>query len=84
MNWRLLVDLEVIAFPDSLRPSARRRILDHFQRIQKAPTQSRDYQEKDEVGRTVDISVQGGIAIHYWTDHADQHIKVLAIHPADR
>jgi hypothetical protein len=84
MNWRLLVDLEVVAFLDALRPSARRRIPDHFQRIRSAPSQSSDYQEQDETGRTVDISVQPGLAVHYWIDHADPHIKVLAIHPADR
>jgi hypothetical protein len=31
----------------------------------------------------VDISIHGRFAIHYWTDFADRHVKVLALKPAD-
>ena len=84
MDYRLLVDLEVIAFLDSLQKKARRRLLDHFIRLRSTPDQYSDSHENDQIGRRIEISIITGHAIHYWIDFADRHVKILAIKPADR
>ncbi len=38
----------------------------------------------DCLGRLVQIMIVGNYAITYWIDDADQHIKILDIHSADR
>jgi hypothetical protein len=32
----------------------------------------------------VAINICGAFAIKFWVDHADQQIKILDVHPADR
>ncbi|MBI4327183.1 MAG: hypothetical protein HY674_18255 [Chloroflexi bacterium] len=54
-----------------------------FHRIRDFPSRYVDYHEQDAVGRRVEISIYGRFAIHYWTDFADRHVKVLALKPAD-
>ena len=83
MLYRLLVDVEVITVLDELPKKSRTRLLDQFYRIRSSPSDLSDYHERDEAGRRVEISVFAGHAIHYWIDHADQHIKILALKPAD-
>ena len=83
MSYRLLVDVEVIKALDALSKNSRTRLLDHFRKIRSSPDGTSDYHERDGVGRRVEISVFSGHAVHYWIDHADQHIKILALKPAD-
>jgi len=59
------------------------RLLDHFHKIRSSPNDFSDYHERDDTGRRVEISVFSGHAIHFWIDHADQHIKILALKPTD-
>ncbi len=84
MEYRLPVDLEVIAFLDSLQKNARKRLLDHFVRLRATPDQYSDSHEDDQIGRRIEISVVAEYAIHYWIDFADRHVKILTIKPADR
>ena len=83
MAYRLLVDVEVIESLDALQKNSRTRLLDHFRKIRSSPDGASDYHERDGIGRRVEISVFAGHAIHYWIDHADKHIKILALKPAD-
>jgi len=83
MSYRLLVDVDVIEALDALPKNARTRLLEHFRKVRASPDDTSDYHERDGIGRRVEISVFGGHAIHYWIDHADQHIKILALKPAD-
>jgi len=83
MSYRLLVDVEVIEALDALPKNYRTRLLDHFRKIRSSPEDISDYHERDKVGRRVEIAVFSSHAIHYWIDHADQHIKILALKPAD-
>jgi len=83
MSYRLLVDVEVIEVLDALSKKSRTRLLDHFHKIRSLPNDFSDYHERDNTGRRVEISVFLGHAIHFWIDHADQHIKILALKPAD-
>jgi hypothetical protein len=55
-----------------------------FLQIQDFPGNYSDYEEKDEIGRPLQINLCGRYAIKYWTDAADRHVKVLDLHLADR
>jgi hypothetical protein len=83
MDFRFLVDLEVVSLLDALPKKRRSRIIEHFGRLQQFPNNHSDYHETDSMGRHVEISIFAGYAIHYWIDSADRHIKVLAMKPAD-
>ena len=82
MNYRLLVDLDVIEILDSLPRKTRAALLDWFGKLRQAPEQYSDFPEYDGVGRRIEVSVFAGCAIHYWIDPADKHIKILAIRAA--
>lgn len=82
MEYRLLVDLEVVAVLDSLSKSKRRLLLEHLAKLLSSPDQYADYQEQDSIGRRIEISVFAGHTICYWIDFADRHVKVLTIKPA--
>jgi hypothetical protein len=83
MEFGLLIDVEVFEFLQKLPPTRRSSFLRHFRRIQDFPGRYSDYLETDSVGRRIDVSVFAGMAIHYWTDAADRHIKILKIQAAD-
>jgi len=83
MTCRLLVDVETIEALDALPKKTRVRLMDHFRRIRSSPENFSDYHERDGTGRRVEICAFAGHAIHFWIDHADQHIKILALKPAD-
>lgn len=84
MEYRLLIDLEVIDVLNGLSKTARRRLLGHLVKIRSFPGNYTDYHESDIIGRRIEISVFAGWAIHYWLDSADRHVKVLALTPADK
>ena len=83
MDYRLLVDLEVVEKIQRLPKRMRDDLLTHFLRIRDFPSRYADYNEHDAVGRRVEISIYGRFAVHYWIDFADRHVKVLALNPAD-
>lgn len=83
MQYRLLVDLEIIETLEALPKKPRMRLLGHFQKIRSSPNDFSDYYERDHIGRRVEICVFANHAIHYWIDHADKHIKILALKIAD-
>lgn len=84
MEYRLLIELEVIGVLDALPKPVRRRLFDHLVKIRSFPSNYSDYHGSDTVGRRIEISVLAGWAIHYWIDSADRHVKVLALNPADQ
>ena len=83
MRFRLLVDLEVVEFMQTLPRSRRVNLFAHFREIREHPAHHSDYVEHDDTGRRVDVSVLDGLAIYYWIDHADQHVKILKLVIAD-
>ncbi|HEX7469416.1 MAG TPA: hypothetical protein VF437_01580 [Verrucomicrobiae bacterium] len=83
MEYRLLVDIEVVEALDALPKKTRTRLINHFYKIRSFPENHSDYHERDSAGRRVEICVFAGHAIHYWTDFADRHVKILALKPAD-
>lgn len=79
MDYRLLVDLEAIAFLDSIPKRARKRLLEHFVRLRATPDRLSEQRDQDRIGRRIEISVFEGYSIRYWIDFPDRHVKVLAI-----
>jgi len=81
--YRVLITHEVLATPG---PSARTKqsILSFLNRLADDPFQTGDYQDKDEVGRPIQIKIIGPYALTYWADHAVKEVKVIRIEKADR
>lgn len=84
MKWRLLLDIEVIEFLQTLRAPMRQRLFAVFRRIQDFPGNHRQFTETDPAGRLLSALVCEGYAIYYWEDFADRHIKVMRVCLADR
>mgnify|MGYP003581384882 FL=1 len=84
MNYRLLIDYDVIEFLESFPRKDQQLLRSRFIAIQNSARQLSDYKEKDSTGRLVDIHICGRYAIKFWEDHADRHIKILDAHLADR
>lgn len=82
MDYRLLIDIEVFDFLQTLKPALRKRLLFQFRRIQDFPENFIEYTERDPSGRRISVCVSGEFAIHYWDDFADRHVKILAVTPA--
>jgi hypothetical protein len=83
-SFRLLVDYDVVVYVEGLPKADRRAIRDRLVEIRDYPAHRSDYSEHDAVGREVAINICGAFAIKFWVDHADQQIKILDVHPADR
>jgi len=84
MNYRLLIDYEVIEFLEKLPPRQQRLLRNRFVAIRDNPQRFSDCTESDYTGRRVDINVYGKYALKFWQDHADQHIKILHVYLADQ
>jgi hypothetical protein len=56
VDYRLLVDLEVIAVLDPIPNKLRKRILAHFVRLRTTPDQYSDFQERDRTGWQIEIT----------------------------
>ena len=83
MEYRLLIDLEVVKQMQRLSRRVREELLTHFHQIRDFPSRFADFHEHDAMGRRVEISIFGRLAIHYWADFSDRHVKILALRPAD-
>lgn len=83
MKWRLFLELEAIDYLSSLPARDERMLRRRLRKIQEFPDNCSDFDETDENGRLLDVSLCGEYAITYWADFADRHIKILRIAPAD-
>ena len=57
MEYRLLVDLDVIGVMDKMPKAQRRRFLALFDRLRAFPSNYSDYHEADAVGRRVEVCI---------------------------
>ncbi len=83
-SFTLLVVYDVFEFLERLPRKEQLTIRKRFLQIRDFPHNHSDYSEPDNTGRPVEINIHGKFAIKYWIDHADQQVKILDIHPADR
>ena len=79
MQFRLLIDMEVLEILSMFSASKRRRLYSYFRKIQNFPKNYSESIEPDEEGRQLDVATFEDISIHYWTDFADRHVKILEI-----
>jgi len=84
MAYRLLVSIEVIEFIERLPAKTREALRRAIHAIGRDPFGRSDALDRDANGRRMQIAVVGDYALMYWVDEADQHVKVLDIHAADR
>ena len=82
--YALLVNHVVYEFVERLPRRDMLAVRRRFIQIRDFPGNYSDYNEVDESGVTLEVHVLGKLAIKYWIDDADRHVKVLDIHPADR
>ena len=79
IEYRLLVDLEAVVELDSLPKRDRSRLLFFFEKLRAYPEDHCAAEERDDRGRRISIAAHGGWLIHYWTDFADRHVKILKV-----
>jgi len=72
MNYRLLIDYDVIEFLEKLSRKDQRLLRDRFVAIREYPQKFSDYTEPDQADRRVDIHICTKYAIKFWQDHADR------------
>lgn len=84
MNYRLLIDYDVIEFLETLPRKEQKLLRNRFVAIQGSPSKYSDYTDSDISGRRVEIHICGKYAIKYWVDHADRHLKILDTHFASK
>jgi mRNA-degrading endonuclease RelE of RelBE toxin-antitoxin system len=84
MDYRLLIAMDVVEFVERLPGRTRQGIRNAFKAIGKDPLGRSDAVEHDTNGRRMQIAIIGDYALMYWVDDADQHVKILDIHAADR
>ena len=73
------VGMDVLDILSKYPASRGRRLVAHFRKIQSFPKNYSEWVEPDEEGRQLDIATFEDISIHYWTDNADRHVKILEI-----
>ena len=83
MSYRLLLDIEVVEFIAGLSRRDQIQLRRRLGEIQASPTRFSDYQDREPNGRLLDVHVHCGLAIYYWDDFADRHVKVFRIRRAD-
>ena len=80
--YKVLVTHEILSLS---RPPAgqRQKIISFLESLSGSPSQIGDYEEKDDIGRPVQIKVIGDYALTFWADHAVSEVKVTRIERAD-
>jgi hypothetical protein len=79
MQFRLLIDMDIVDTLSKFPSARRRRLYAHFRLLQSYPKNSSEAVEPDDEGRSLDISLFENLIIHYWIDIADRHVKILRI-----
>ncbi len=81
--YKVLISIEILQL-DRPRPSQRQKILAFLEDLAHDPNRKGDYEEKDEVGREVQIKIVGDFALTFWADHAVKEVKITRVEKADR
>jgi len=82
--YGVFVRKEAFEFLSRCRRAERERILRLMDTLAVSPHRTGDYSEKDDVGRPLEVIVEGRVAIVFWADHPVKEIKVVEIRFADR
>jgi hypothetical protein len=79
VEFRLLIDAEVLNYLQNFKASQRQRVMEHILTLRLYPKNASKFKYHDADGRSLDVSVFEEFEISYWIDEADRHIKVLSI-----
>jgi hypothetical protein len=79
MIYRLFVDYDLLVALDNMPSDKRRRLKGHLGRIRHFPGNLSDHAHLDPDGRVLHVSLFENLAIFYWVDDADRHVKVMRI-----
>ena len=79
MSYLLLVDYSLFAVIQRMTKAQRCRFETHLRKIQIYPGNYADYTQIDKTGRLLHVSLFNDLAIYFWIDEADRHIKILRI-----
>ncbi|MEO7298283.1 MAG: hypothetical protein ABI042_06865 [Verrucomicrobiota bacterium] len=82
-RYKVLISIEILQL-DRPTPSQRQKILAFLEGLAHDPNRKGDYEERDEVGRPVQIKNCRGFCAHFWPDHAVKEVKINRIEKADR
>lgn len=81
--YRLLADWEVVEQLNRLPVGIRRSFRNEFLRLKEFPDAMSEFEEPGDDGRLLNGFIRHGIAVLYWIDFADRHVKVLGLTRAD-
>ena len=78
MPYKVLISIEILQLERPTRLN-RESILSFLESLALNPQRWGDYEDRDEVGRPVQIKIIGDYALTFWADHAVKEIKVTKI-----
>jgi len=81
--YKVLISIEVLQLKHPTRQQGD-QILSFPETLAVQPSRMGDYQERDDIGRPIQIKIIGDYALTYWADHAVKEVKVIKIERADQ
>jgi hypothetical protein len=81
--YKVLISIEVLQLQRPAR-SEQDKILSFLESLSDDPFKLGDYEERDDIGHSVQIKIIGDHALTYWADHAVKEVKVVRFEKADR
>ena len=83
MKYRLLLDIDAVEFMSALPRREQIQLRRRLGEIQAFPSGFSDFEEREPDGRLLEVHIHRGLAIYFWDDFADRHVKVYRIRRAD-
>ena len=80
--YKVLISIEVLQLQRPVR-SERDKILSFLESLSNDPFKLGDYEERDDIGHSVQIKIIGDHALTYWADHAVKEVKVVRFEKAE-
>jgi len=83
-EFQLYMRHEAMEALRSLPPRNRRAVRDFIETLTQEPGRLGDFQEFDDTGRPLEVTIIGALAVTFWCDHAVREVKVMRICSADK
>lgn len=84
MDYRLFISQQALEFLLGLKGNDRKLIRRQLEATRDFPANHAHYEWQDATGRRIQGCIVSKLAIDYWEDFADHHVKIITIQPADR
>ena len=76
-GWKVALDQDAVESLLSYRPTDRRALIRFFDALKSNPLLPGDYEEFDDVGRTIQAKKHNRFLLRYWADHAAKELRIL-------